>query len=109
MKRFICLFGVFLSIFVGINMAEAVENPTGVTFIYINGSFLFGKDTITAIFTSAHNEIGGGGFFTIGSFTDHNTAANITISCDSIAHRLDFVNIHTLSPFLIAALTFSTA
>ncbi len=38
MKKIVMLFSAFLFAFVGINVAQAVENPIGVTFIYINGS-----------------------------------------------------------------------
>ena len=37
MKRFIILFSIIFT-FLGLNTAEALENPTGITFIYINGS-----------------------------------------------------------------------
>ena len=38
MKKFLMLFCALFFVFAGINTSQAAENPTGVTFIYINGS-----------------------------------------------------------------------
>ena len=57
------------------------------------------KNSVSAVFASAHDEICGNSFLSVGAFADNDSSANIGVVSNKLTDVCDCVNAHLTSSF----------